>query len=136
MKATILRLEHTHTETIGVLFLDGKAICWTLELPYRGNRVNISCIPEGLYECEKIESPAHGECFWVKDVPHRSDILLGHVGNSHNDTEGCIVLGTYPADIIPNQLRGIMQSTKAVKAFRDATDEVTKLTLAIWSLKP
>ena len=46
-KAEIVRLEKSADGTFGVLRLDGKVFCVTLELPDRGNKVNVSCIPVG-----------------------------------------------------------------------------------------
>ena len=34
----------------GSLFLDGRFICYTIELPWRENKQNESCITEGEYD--------------------------------------------------------------------------------------
>ena len=36
--------------TNGTLTLNGHFVCFTLELPWKENKRNISCIPEGKYE--------------------------------------------------------------------------------------
>jgi len=52
----------------------------TLELPWLDNEREISCIPAGTYKCERLNHPRFGHCWWVKDVPGRSEILF-HSGN-------------------------------------------------------
>jgi hypothetical protein len=85
---TLVRLEHGVVETIGVLLHNGRLLCLTLELGWLDNERDISCIPTGRYRCWKRSSGR-----WeVLDVPGRSGILF-HVGNSHYDTTGCILLG-------------------------------------------
>lgn len=64
------------------------------ELPYRENKNKVSCIPEGVYDCELHQSPSKGKCYSVKDVEGRNNILI-HVGNyvygEKVDSEGCIL---------------------------------------------
>jgi hypothetical protein len=71
---------------------DVKSICRTYELPWRDNERNISCIPSGIYDCRIRYSSTKGRSFEVLNVKDRSDILI-HVGNTHVDTEGCILVG-------------------------------------------
>ena len=79
---------------------DPKFAFVTAELPWNGNKKNISCIPPGAYKCEVFQSAKFGKCFTVKNVPDRSGILLHH-GNFAGDTaagwasnsDGCILLG-------------------------------------------
>lgn len=84
--------------TIGIL-LDEGPFGVTLELPWRDNARNISCIPEGQYVCQYIEnvSLSSGRTvrkgYRVLDVPNRSGILI-HCGNMEDDTEGCILVGS------------------------------------------
>jgi hypothetical protein len=63
----------------------------TLELNWRDNRRNISCIPEGNYEIRKRKSKKFDYHFTVKDVPNRSYILL-HPGTKPTQSKGCILL--------------------------------------------
>ena len=42
-------------ETLGSIYApDGNIVCKTLELPWKDNRNNISCIPEGLHRIKKM----------------------------------------------------------------------------------
>jgi len=75
--------------------------CYTLELPWRDNAPNISCIPCGEYDCEIVNSPRFHRVYHVRDVPGRSHVLI-HSGNFAGDTSkglrsdvaGCILLGS------------------------------------------
>lgn len=94
---TIARSYHDDCTT-GVL-VAGDHHLVTLELPWKGNKHFISCIPEGVYEWEKHVSPKHGRTIWIKDVPNRSEILI-HPGNLPEDSEGCILVGR---EFVPNR---------------------------------
>jgi hypothetical protein len=63
-----------------------------MELPWRNNERNISCIPTGKYKMVLHKSSRFGNCFWVQNVPGRDEILIHH-GNTERDTEGCILVG-------------------------------------------
>lgn len=71
---------------------DGITVAYTYELPYKANKPFVSCIPSGIYTCRLKYSASKGRCFEVCDVDGRSDILI-HIGNTHADTEGCILVG-------------------------------------------
>lgn len=90
--AKLIRIHSDLYSTRGVLKLGRHVISYTLELPWRSNHRNVSCIPEGSYTVIKANSPRFGECFYFRDVPGRSGILI-HVGNSLADTRGCILVG-------------------------------------------
>ncbi len=81
--------------TLGVLFISTNVK--TLELPWRNNEKNISCIPAGRYKAVLHNSPKFGRCIKLLDVPERTDILI-HAGNTTDDTEGCIIVGSEHID--------------------------------------
>jgi hypothetical protein len=80
--------------TFGELYSEqGRRECVTLELPWKDNARNVSCIPAGEYTAERYFSPHHGcTVFKLIDVPDRDDVEL-HIGNTVNDSKGCILLG-------------------------------------------
>jgi len=92
----IIRDTFSEKSTIGELFLNGERMCDTLELPWKDNQRNISCIPEGDYKVRlrtARESATRDYLhLLVQDVPNR-DWILFHRGNSAKDTSGCILVG-------------------------------------------
>ena len=63
-----------------------------MELPFLGNKKQVSCIPTGTYRGFKTKSHKYGDVVLVKQVKNREGILI-HVGNYSKDTLGCILLG-------------------------------------------
>jgi hypothetical protein len=124
----ITRLEYGENETIGVLQLFGKVLCYTLELPDKNNQRNISCIPSGKYKCIRVISPKFGNCWQVQSVPNRSEILI-HVGNTHKDILGCILLGSGIGYL--NDNRAVLGSKNAVTEFMLKTKGVNEIDLEI-----
>lgn len=114
--AELIRLEQGTDGTFGVMRLDGRVFCVTLEPPEKGNRVNISCIPTGKYLCQKVDSPRFGETYEVTDVPGRSNILL-HPGNVTDDTRGCVLLGKHFGKLRGD--RAVLNSGKTFDGFMD-----------------
>lgn len=129
MHASIARIEATDTETVGVLLMDDRMFCYTLELPWQDNYRNVSCIPEGHYKAKAFTSASFGQTFVVEDVPNRDGILF-HVGNTVRDTTGCILLGK---DVGMFRFRrAVLQSQVAMNAFRKATRGIDVLDLFVW----
>jgi hypothetical protein len=110
----ITRLEKSEDGTFGVLRLDGRVQCVTLEPPERGNRVGVSCIPAGTYTCRRVDSPTFGPTFEVTGVPGRTAILF-HQGNVLRDTHGCILLGSRFGRL--GDERGVLDSRVAFREF-------------------
>ena len=97
MKVIVTRKEYKNKATISdVVVYDKNNIvlfaCVGLELPWRLNSRNTSCIPKGFYKVNRHISPKFKECFIIENVPERSQILI-HAGNSVNDTRGCLLVG-------------------------------------------
>ena len=93
MTATLLRHPRASADcTLGTLVFDNGDTFQTLELPWRDNKPNVSCIPQGYYDVVRHTSPSKGDCYEVLDVPAREHILI-HVGNFPTDTQGCILIG-------------------------------------------
>lgn len=114
----LIRIEKGQNETVGVLTIDNKVLCYTLELPYLDNKNNISCIPEGEYKMIKTDNTKFGICWQITDVPNRLGILI-HNGNTHKDIQGCILLG---------QGVGYLDEIRAVLNSRNAIFELMTLT--------
>lgn len=87
------RFQQDSGGTFGILTLGGKVpLCLTCEDPWNDNKNNISCIPEGIYECRPHSGTRYKNVWWVENVPGRSAILI-HQGNTTKNTEGCILVG-------------------------------------------
>lgn len=114
MKVKIVRVEESLDGTFGVLLIDEKAYCVTLELPDANNRNRVSNIPPGVYQCEKTISQKFGQVVHVKDVPGRTGILF-HPGNTTDDTLGCILLGQYFGKL--RTKRAVLNSGETFKHF-------------------
>lgn len=123
MKRTvnIFRMKRSDQGTFGVLTYQ-EFKCFTLELPWRDNQSNISCIPADSYPTVIRVSPRFGQVYWVKEVPNRSFILI-HSGNWAGDiakgykshVNGCILLGKRMG-LLANQL-AVLNSRITVKEF-------------------
>jgi len=98
-QVNLFRLQRSDQGTEGILVVDDFN-CKTLELPWRNNQPQISCIPAGEYNVEIRLSNKYGRIYWVRKVPDRTYILI-HSGNFAGDVSkgfkshvmGCILLG-------------------------------------------
>lgn len=93
--------------TIGLMLINKKVFCLTLEPPKRNNFGKDSCIPPGKYKCKMFQSDKFGRTFEVKNVTNRSYILF-HGGNYDEHTLGCIIIG-YQASYITGK-RAVLYS--------------------------
>ena len=91
------RIANTPQGVFGVLIDGVIPFAVSLELPWRNNANNVSCIPPSprfgnidLYICQRIEHEIFGRTFIV-ETPYRSGILF-HWGNKLEDTKGCILV--------------------------------------------
>ncbi|MBC8412774.1 hypothetical protein H8E50_03775 [bacterium] len=92
MQLTLKRVSTNCDGTFGVLLLDTLPLCVTLEESWKNNLPNESCIPAGIYMCQRYYSKRFGSTFKVMDVPGRSDIVF-HWGNTEVNTQGCVLIG-------------------------------------------
>lgn len=96
----LIRYYQNNFVTLGILKINDKhSPIYTLELPWRDNRQNISCIPTGQYKLVPYNSTRYPDVWEISNVPGRADILI-HIGNYPDDTKGCILPGM---GIMPEQ---------------------------------
>jgi hypothetical protein len=119
----LIRIGESKDSTFGVL-MDEKIICLTLEDKWHNNEQNVSCIPNGEYDCVKWHSPKFGDTFMVTHVPDRSYILF-HWGNTDEDTYGCILVGEKIGEV--NGELGIVNSLYTHKKLMEYLTEDFKL---------
>ena len=129
MKALLKRIEENERQTIGILSVsDTKFVAFTLELPDRENQVRNSRIPAGIYTVIKHTSPRFGKCFWVQNVPGRSEILI-HAGNFNTDTLGCILPGSALEDINGDSERDVINSKATMTKLLELMPDKFELTI-------
>lgn len=132
---TLTRIPTTDQGTFGMFAIAGGPTFFSLELPDRGNKRQESCIPKGTYQCKKINSPKHGECYQVFGVDGRDSIEI-HSANFAGDVSkgfisqllGCIALGKSIG--IENGQLAVLQSKVAIAEF-EAFTKMQDFTLTI-----
>src|SRR5262245_52354292 len=128
MDVKVSRLFALSKSTLGVLSVDGKGSCFTLEDPHRDVKVKgATRIPAGSYDLElkavgtsrfdasefnKELGEAYVGMIRLKDVPGFSEVLI-HPGNTADDTKGCLLVG-WIADIGQGTIGGSRAAYRAV----------------------
>lgn len=110
MKLEVLRYSSGEETTLGLLFdvtgpMPRQFLCYTLEDEHREFKVaGQTRIPDGEFKVTLRTvggkhakygaryPDMHKGMLWVRDVPGFEYILI-HVGNTDDDTEGCLLLG-------------------------------------------
>ena len=113
---------------IGVLMIDKKIFCYTLEPPYRKNTTKDSAIPIGTYICGVYSSQKYSSTFEIMNVTGRSFILF-HTGNTDADTLGCIILGETVGYL--GKKRAVLSSRKIFKKFMNIMKNQKEFKLTI-----
>lgn len=115
METYLLRYNKSDQGSLGMFFIpDSDFDCYMLELPWRNNMPNFSCIPVGRYLCKPYRSPRFGMVYMVTGVEGRSYILF-HAGNwagdskkgYHTNSHGCILPGSKPFYSVPKTKKQI-----------------------------
>ena len=117
----------------GAIYLNKVKICNTIELPWKNNQRQISCIPEGTYELKKRHTARFGDHLILLNVPNRSYILLHAANDAMKEIKGCIATVT----VLTGQGRGDharMALAKLVAAVYPAFEK-EKVFLTIKSVK-
>lgn len=105
MELTVFRYSSDAETTLGMLLEGDSFLCYTLEDEAREVKVaGETRIPAGEYEVTlrtvggkhakygRRYPDIHKGMLWVRDVPGFKYVLI-HVGNTDDDTEGCLLLG-------------------------------------------
>jgi hypothetical protein len=136
--------------TIGILYIDGKKFCNTIEDVDRGlddsmslmeiakkKIPNVTAIPTGTYNIDlnTVSPKFGGKAFYKKvcngKVPRLQNVkgfsgILIHAGNTANDSSGCILVGE-------NKIKGkvINSQTTFEKLYKILKSSKDKITLKI-----
>ncbi len=78
----------------GELSVNGTYVCKTLELPWKWNQKDVSCIPAGSYQCWWRYDKQRVQ---LQNIPCPGGFRTGvqiHSGNTPGQIQGCILVGT------------------------------------------
>jgi len=132
IKLFLLRLNYQDKQTLGQYFIfDGwelKGSFYCLELAWKDNQKNISCIPEGTYKVKKRFTDARGWHFHILGTEPRTWILI-HKGNYNFDIQGCQLPGMGFSDINKDGYLDVYSSTIALKKMLDILPEEFQMTI-------
>lgn len=128
-KVTLQRFSDDGKQTLGELSVEGLFTCKTLELPFKDNQHNISCIPCGSYPCKwtrsnrlSISLGRDVFTYEVLNVPDRSGIRI-HSANFAHELLGCIALGGGYVDLDGDGEQDLVNSRISVKQFNELLNE-------------
>ena len=103
----------------------------TIELGWKNNSINISCIPGGIeYVVKHFNSDKHPDTFILEATEPRTGILI-HIVNFSRDLGGCIGVGLTHTDIDNDGLTDVEQSSKAMDKLHDICKNETYILLTI-----
>ena len=120
MSSALVTIDRRYADqaTMGRMTLPSGEVIASLELPWRQNQPNVSCIPPGVYVARWLPRSGSGKyrrVWHVQDVPGRSGILI-HGGNLPEHTWGCILPGMREgAAVVPS----VSQSQSALNLMRE-----------------
>jgi len=105
MLLQLTRVFDDKLRTIGIMKVDGKPECFSLEDAFHEEKVwGKTRIPRGSYEIKlRTEGGMHKKyskkydwhkgMLWLQDVENFEWVYI-HIGNDEEDTDGCILTGT------------------------------------------
>jgi Family of unknown function (DUF5675) len=95
----VLQRSYYKGGTNSALFYRGLFKGFAIELPWRDNQRNVSCIPEGTYPLKARFSEKFGHHLLLQDVPDRNLILIHPANDARKELLGCIAPVTYLSGI-------------------------------------
>lgn len=105
MRSAILKRIHDDGKQTYGTFTSGEFNCDSLELAWKNNKSNISCIPAGQYTATWTQSnrltKLTGHPYFtyeILNVPNRAGIRL-HSSSYCHDLLGCVTIGNYGIDL-------------------------------------
>lgn len=126
MKKVILERIYQDSETLGVFYVetDPSVHYASLELPWKDNETDVSCIPEGEYTVTRTYSKSFKKKTWeVQNVTDRTGIRI-HSANYVSQLKGCIALGRQFKDLNKDGKIDVQNSVNAInEAYKAIGDE-------------
>lgn len=135
MEITVKRINKINDYTIGQMFIDDEYFCDTLEDTVR-DLTNIkdkiygrTAIPAGTYSVI-LDYSGHFKKLLphILDIPFFSGVRI-HSGNDVEDTNGCILVGSYHHAGYITESRATME--KLMKKLRETINKGDRITLSI-----
>ena len=133
MRILLTRTNAASDSCLGTLSVDGVFECFTLEDELREVKVaGETAIPPGTYailpRTEGGMSPKYAERYgsvhvgmaWLQDVPGFEWVYI-HTGNTDDDTDGCILVGT---DFVQSDEAGNHNVTSSRIAYESLYDKI------------
>lgn len=119
MKTVYLDRRYAEKATNGKLIWDDQSMpC--VELPWKDNKSQVSCIPEGEYICKYTLSPRlKVKTYEILGVKDRAGIRV-HPANYAYQLKGCVAPGLTEADIDGDGVMDVTSSRAATEKFEKA----------------
>lgn len=127
--ATLQRISFSDEGTKGTITIGNGKNWKTLELPYRENSRNLSCVDPGIYACvQQWSDHFQMMLYHLVNVVGRDSVEI-HYGNwagdvikgFYSDVRGCIILGEFFGHIPPHENQvAVLESKKALAEFMTA----------------
>lgn len=128
----VLQRTYFKEGTNGALFNTNQFVGFTIELPWKENKKQVSCIPEGDYELKPRFSEKFKHHLVLQNVANRSLILIHPANDAKTELKGCIA----PVSSLTGIGKGLQSRIvfqKIVSACYQAFDRKEKVTLTIQS---
>lgn len=131
----IIRDTRTDKESLGTMMVidHGKVLynSHLLELGWKDNKNDISCVPVGIYDLVLEYSDKFKTVLWeAKGIPNRSECKF-HSANYYTDLNGCFAPGKRRADINYDGELDVTSSRTALREFMTAMGTDNKARLVI-----
>ncbi len=137
MELTLKRVRQGNNSTLSELYINGRFQCYGLEDTVRDVKIKgRTAIPAGTYTLglnrgggmntayKKRFPDMHQGMIEIRTIPNFSLVYI-HIGNTHEDTEGCLLVGTYFHK--SNDDWGVYQSADAYKQLYATIIEQVKI---------
>jgi len=137
MELTLKRVRQGNHSTLSELYINGRFQCYGLEDTVRDVKIKgRTAIPAGTYTLglnrgggmntayKKRFPDMHQGMIEIRTIPNFSLVYI-HIGNTHEDTEGCLLVGTYFHK--SNDDWGVYQSADAYKQLYGTIIEQVKI---------
>ncbi|WP_312330773.1 DUF5675 family protein [Sphingobacterium sp.] len=137
MELTLKRFRQGNNSTLSELYIDGTFQCYGLEDTVRDVKIKgRTAIPAGTYKLginrkggmntayKKRFPDMHEGMIEIRAIPNFSLVYI-HIGNTHDDTEGCLLVGSYFHKSYDDW--GVYQSAEAYKQLYRTIIEQVKI---------